>query len=333
MRRVLLISAILLTATPAAAQLLPSLGEERAGTSGFQFLKIPVDARSAALGDAVVTSPGEVSALYWNPALAAWAPGPQAGFHHTAYFVDVALDYAGVVLPVRGTNLALGASLQTMRSGDMDVTTEFQPFGTGETFGLLDLAAGLTLSQRLTDLFSYGLTGKFVQESVAGLTARSVVFDLGFFYRVGTTGLDLAVAVRNFGIDAAPEGSLERPVIATPPVVVETDFEAITPPTSFHLGVAWDAMRDTGNGSLRLLAQLNKPNDNAEHWSMGAEYAWNGALFLRTGYRIGVDEVVTPAAGVGIRIPMAGASLRFDYSFDHLERLGAVHRMGVNLGL
>jgi hypothetical protein len=44
MRRVLVISALLLAASPVAAQLLPSLGEERAGTSGFQFLKIPVDA-------------------------------------------------------------------------------------------------------------------------------------------------------------------------------------------------------------------------------------------------------------------------------------------------
>lgn len=329
----LVITILALAALPAQAQLLPSLGDERAGTSGFQFLKIPIDARSAALGEAVVTSPGDIAALHWNPALAAWTAGPGAALHHTAYFVDVTLDYAGFVMPLGGTNVAVAASVQAMDSGSMDVTTEFQPYGTGETFSLRDLAVGLTVAQRLTDLFSYGVTGRLVQESVAGLTARTATFDLGFYYAVGTTGMDLAVVIRNFGLDGTPRGELDRPVIGSPSTVTETTFEALTVPTSFHLGVSYDAMRGRTDQSLTVSAQLNKPNDNAEHWSVGAEYGWHDTLFLRSGYRFAIDEATTPSAGFGVRVPISGLSLRFDYAFDRLERLGAVHRVGVNVGL
>lgn len=325
--------ALMVSTTLVHAQLLPSLGGERAGTSGFQFLKIPVDARSSALGQTVVASASDVGALFWNPALIAHSPGIQAGFYHTAYFVDISIDYAGIVYPISGTNMVVGASVHAMDSGEMDVTTEFQPFGTGQTFQLRDLAVGLTFSQQLTDLFSYGITSKYIRESVVGLVAQTVVFDVGFFYAVGTSGLDLAVSVRNFGVDGTPEGELERQVIATVPRIVETEFEVLTPPTTFHLGVVYRILQDSPSHALDISGQLNNPNDNAENWNFGLEYGWNRLLYLRTGYRFGIEEYATPSFGVGLRVPVGGPELRFDYGFNRLERLGNVNRFGLNLTL
>ncbi len=326
------IALFFLLVLPAQAQLLPTLGGERAGTSGFQFLKVPVDARGAALGETVVADANDVSALIWNPALASSLPGIQAGFHHTAYFVDVTLDFVGVTYRLP-QGITLGASLQTMDSGEMKVTTEFEPDGTGETFRLIDVAAGLTWSQQLTDLFSDGVTTKYIQESVAGLKAQSVVFDFGVHYRVGSTGARMAVSVRNFGLDGRPEGELARPVIAADPVRIESDFEAMTPPTTFHLGFAYDALQGSAMNRLTVLAQLNNPNDNAEHWNTGLEYAWDEMFFLRAGYRFGVEETDAPSLGTGIKLPLSGRSLGIDYGFNRLERLGNVHRFGLNLSL
>lgn len=317
----------------AEAQLLPSLGGDRAGTSGYQFLKIPIDARSSALGESVVATAFDATALYWNPALAASLPGIQLGVHHTAYFVDVTLEYAAATYNIPGTTITVGGSLQTMNSGEMDVTTEFQPLGTGETFRLIDIAAGLTFSQQLTDLFAYGVTTKYVTERVAGLSAESVVFDVGFMYFVGGTGAQLAVSVRNFGIDGRPEGQLARTVIDEDPVLIEDEFEALTPPTTFHLGFAYEALKNRTSSSLLVSSQLNNPNDNAENWNVGVEYGWNDTVFLRTGYRFGIEEMTTPSLGFGLGAPFVGSTFRFDYSFNRLERLGNVHRVGLNVGL
>lgn len=336
MRTSHVIAALLLLLVPCSSvngQILPSLGGERSGTSGFQFLKIPVDARGAALGESVVASSNDPGGLLWNPASVAGLGGIQASFQHTAYFVDVTLDYAAVTWRPSSRGLAFGLSIQTMNSGEMDVTTEFQPEGTGQTFRLLDVGLGLTLAQQLTDLFSYGVTTKYIEESVAGLTARTVVFDLGMQYRVGETGATMAVSVRNFGLDGQPKGTLARRVIDEDPVLLESSFESMTPPTTFHLALAYRVFEPGAEQQLRLSSQLNNPSDNAENWNLGAEYGWRETVFFRAGYRFGVEEFTTPSLGAGVKAPLSGRTVRLDYGFNRLERLGNVHRFGMALSI
>jgi hypothetical protein len=331
--RMVLILAGMVLVQDAVGQVLPSFGGDRAGTSGFQFLKIAVDGRSAAMGETVVANASDASALFWNPALAARTDFLQVSAHHTAYFVDVNMEFLAVTFRPKGTSIAFGGSLQTLSSGEMNVTTEFQPFGTGETFAFRDLATGLTFSQSLTDLFSYGVTAKYVRESTAGISTSTVVFDLGVYYAVGTTGAAMGVAVRNFGVDGKPSGEISRTIIGDPGQVVESDFESITPPTTFLLGFSYELLQSQDMNDLTISAQLNNPNDNAENWNVGVEYGWNRILMLRAGYRFGIEEYDLPSFGAGINIPYEGRSLRFDYGFSRLNRLGAVHRVGLNLAL
>ncbi len=332
----LLVGALLLAATPAYAQLIPSFGRDRAGTSGFQFLKMPADARSAALGETAAANAFDGSALFWNPALAAQADGHQVAFSHTRYYADVNLEYAAAFFQLPRPALTIGAHVQVLNSGDMDVTTETMPFGTGETFRFTDIAAGLTVAQALTDLFSYGVTAKYLRESVAGVAFNTAVIDLGFFYRIGTTGAQMAVAIRNFGLDAGGSGEISRIDMGTggvPTKVVEDEFESLTPPTTFLLGLTYNVFRPGSGNELMLSGQITNPNDNAESLNFGAEYIWNHVLALRAGYRLGTEGYTVPSLGAGIYVPLSAQRLRVDYGFSRLEELGAVHRIGVNLSL
>jgi hypothetical protein len=332
--RILTATLLIALAWPAvaAAQILPSFGRDRAGTSGFQFLKIPVDARSAGMGQTVAANAMDASSLFWNPALAAQTQGKvQVGLGHTSYHAGIALDYGAALYTLGG--VTLGFSIQTLNSGEMDVTTEFEPLGTGETFRAIDVAAGLTVAQSLTDLFSYGVTAKWVQENIASVTANTVVFDLGVFYRVGTTGAQMAVSIRNFGLDSTPSGDLGRIVISEEGSVTESDFESLTPPTTFLLGLTYNVFNSNPEKSLLLSVQLNNPNDNAESLNLGAEYEFSQLITLRTGYRLGVEEITTPSFGVGLTLPGLGPDVRFDYGFSRLDRLGTIHRVGLDVRL
>jgi len=326
----LLLAALL--AVPASAQVLPSFGSDRAGTVGFQFLKIPVDARSIGLGNSGVTSANDASALFWNPALAAEAGTRQAMLARANWFEGplFTTNYAAVTYPVG--KFVVGASLQTMDSGEMDVTTEFQPEGTGQTFRLLDLAVGATLGQRLTDQFAYGVTFKAVRESVADLSTTTAAADVGIHYKVGDTGARMAVAIRNFGLDASPSGTLTRiDPNATDGTAVVDSFAAITVPTSFLLGLAYDVTRFGPDHALTVSSQLYRPADNAETLGLAAEYTFRRLLSLRTGYRFGGGQESSLAAGVGVNVPVASARARFDYGFSRTSRLGNVHALGLNL--
>lgn len=329
--RFLALALSLLMVLPAQAQLLPSFGRDRSGTVGFQFLKLAPDARSLGLGQAVTTTATDASSLFWNPALSAQATGPQVGMSHIAWYEGglFSTNYMGATLPIG--SYTVGISVQSMDSGEMPVTTEFRPEGTGEQFRVVDMAAGLTLSQRLTDIFSYGVTAKVVHESVFELSTTSVAFDFGIYYAVGSTGAKLGVAVRNFGLDAAPKGSITR----TDPngvngIIEEDQFETITMPTTFLLGLSYDAVK-TEQHELVVSTQLYRPNDNAESLGLGAEYTFNRLLTLRGGYRLGVSEYVGSFGGA-LRIPALGAQTRIDYGFSRLERLGNIHAVGLNIG-
>ena len=311
------------------AQLVPSFGSDRVGTAGFQVLKLTFDPRAAAMGEAVVANAFGPEGMLWNPALAIQNGRAGLSLTQANYYTDIQLVAAHAVIPL-GSGKALGMSIQNLDSGPMDVTTEFQPFGTGETFGYTSLAAGLTWSQSLTNLFSYGLTARYVRDATAGLYTANTFVDLGIYYRVGDTGAQMGVAIRNFGTDTAMSGEIERPIIGGSGTTTETDFADIAPPTLFLMGLTYTRALGA-DGSLQTSLQLSNPNDYAENWNLGAEYRWRNTLLLRAGYRLGKEEFTVPSVGVGVHTPAGPLAVQFDLGTTVHAHLGTIHRFGITL--
>ncbi len=318
---------LLLAASGASAQLLPSYGSDRAGTSGFQFLEVTVDPRGAALGGTAVATADDASSLFWNPALSARGADTQIALAQLSYYADVSMSYAAVTRKVGA--FTVGAHVQALDSGEMNVTDEFSgPSGTGETFAYVGIVGGLTLSQALTDQFSYGVTAKLVRESAADVAMSAGLVDLGVAYKVGDTGANIGIAIRNFGLNGVASGDLPRRTVEGG-TETESDFEDLVPPTIFLLGLSYDVMR-TADHAVTVSGQLTNPNDNSEQFNLGAEYVFGGLLALRTGYAFGVDEGNLPSFGFGINVPGLGdREVRADYGFTQLDRLGSTHRIGV----
>ena len=160
------------------------------------------------------------------------------------------------------------------------------------------------------------------------------LLDLGVFYRIGTTGAALGVAIRNFGLNASLAGNLNRQD-ATGQTITETDFEGIVPPTTLLLGIRFDVLRRRAPTTYASRASSPARTTTPSAFNVGAEYGWNDLLSLRAGYRFGVEEAVLPTLGFGLHVPGLGAraTSACDYGFSQIDRLGAVHRIGVNLRL
>jgi hypothetical protein len=305
-----------------------SFGQDRAGTEGFQFTKIPVDPRSAAMGNSNMADAMDGSSLYWNPALSSETTRSEFMVSHTEYVAGIQQDYFSYIQRIN--NYAVGVSVQYLGSGDIMETTEFQPFGTGRMFSTHHMAAGLSVAQKVTNLFSYGLTFKYLLEKVEEIQYQSGAIDFGFAYRVGDTGLRFAVGINNFGLDAAPDGSTERESLEG---VLALEPESYTSlPTRFHIGAAYDLV-DNQQNKVTITAQVTNPSDNAEQLNMGAEYSFMDQFHLRTGYEFGQLERRMPSLGGGVSVPFAGRMLKADYAYTRYERLGQIHRIGVSIRL
>ncbi len=306
-----------------------SYGEDRAGTAGFQFTKIAVDPRSAAMGNSNMADAIDGSSLFWNPALAARLEGSTLMISHTSYLVDINLDYFSYIQQVG--DFAVGGAVQYLSSGDIMETTEFQPFGTGRTFSTNHVSVGLSGAHQVTELFSYGITFKYLLEKIEEIDYQSGAIDFGFSYYVGDTGLRFAVGVNNFSpLNISGQGTTTR-VSLDGEESVEPEEETSLP-TRFHIGAAFDVI-ETETSHLVVTGQVTNPSDNAEQLNIGAEYSFMNQFFFRSGYEFGVEERKIPSLGAGIEIPLLNRVIKADYSYTLYERLGEIHRIALSFSL
>ncbi|MCH8872106.1 glycosyltransferase family 2 protein [candidate division KSB1 bacterium] len=224
-----------------------------------------------------------------------------------------------------GKNHALGVSVIALTMDDMPVTTEFAPFGTGQFFGFSDLAIGLTYSQKMTDKFSFGVTVRYMEETLDKLKMRGVMIDLGTYYWTGLGSTRFAVTVSHFGAEMAPDGKIN--LVGNRE---KSDWQSFSPPTMFRIGFAFEPYENKEH-KVTTSIQLNHPNDNSENFALAVEYVWKSLLSLRGGYKFNVDEQ-NISFGAGVDVPISIAKFTFDYSFVNFERLGSVHRLSIILG-
>jgi hypothetical protein len=322
---------IVATGQDAGSQLIPNLGGQRVGISAFQFLKLGVGARGVGMGESFVAVANDVSSLYWNPAGLAQGSTNEAMASHTEYVADIKHDFFGIVYHL-STSDALGASFGSLHMKDMEITTEAQPFGTGRYFSFGDVSAGLTYSRKMTDQFSFGLTVRYVEETLDVLKMRSAMVDLGTYYWTGLGTARFAVVISNFGSDVSPQGSVTGFDGST-----TSSFQSFSLPTVFKLGLALEPL-ETEQHRLTTSLQLNHPNDNSENLRLGIEYAWESTFFVRAGLKrtigqklVGQDETSeeTVALGMGVRVPVLTSTISVDYAFADYGRLGSVHRISM----
>lgn len=325
MKYIITIIFIALTFSEIKPQLFPVLGEQRAGISTAQFLKIGVGGRATAMGDAFIAIANDVSALYWNPAGLTQFSENQVMFAHNQWVVDINHDFIGGVYHLDDEN-TFGVSLTSLSMDEMKVTTEYAPFGTGEYFGFSDLAIALSYSKKMTDQFSFGGTVRYVEESLDKLKMRGIMIDLGTYYWTGLGSTRFAVTVTNFGNDLAPDGEVVLVGNRT-----NSEWQSFSPPTMFRIGFALEPYENDEH-RVTTSIQLNHPNDNSENVSLGVEYVWNKMFFARGGYKINVDEQDF-SFGAGVNIPVSIANVSVDYAYANFTRLGSAHRFSITLGL
>jgi hypothetical protein len=305
------------------SQLIPQLGNQRAGTSSMQFLKIGIGGRATGMGESFVAVSNDMSALYWNPAGLMQFKEYGVHFTHSEWLVDLKHEFAGGIYRI-GKNNVIGLSVIALHTAAMKKTTEFQPNGTGEYFTFGDLGIGLTFARRLTDQFSFGVTVRYVEETLAELKMRGVMFDLGTYYWTGLSNTRFAVTISNFGPQVKPSGSVDLTGGRT-----LSSFQEFPPPTIFRIGFAYDPI-DSKKNKLTTSIQLNHPNDNAENLNLGAEYSYKDFLFIRGGYKFNV-ETEDYSAGVGLKVPISIAKTSLDYSIVNFKDLGMSHRISLSL--
>ncbi len=294
----------------------------KVGTTGADFLKLPIGARGVAMGGAFSALSNDGSAMFWNPAGLVNAADKTVMFEHVTYFADISYDAVGGSYRVNDT-FTLGAFALAMGSGDMEVTTVEQPNGTGENFNVTNIMTGVSVAMNLTDKFAFGTNIKYIREDLDTEIASNFAIDVGVMYDTQWNSIRLAMAVRNFGPEMQLDGGYYDYDNGT--VGEETtEFLPYHFPMIFKLGAAMDPVL-TDVHRLTLAGDLEHPNDNIERVNIGAEYGFQELFFLRGGYTFRHDTLGL-SAGLGAQ----WQNFAVDYAFSEYGILEDVHRFNVS---
>ncbi len=300
------------------------------GTTAATFLSIAQGARALALGGAFVAIADDPSAMYWNPAGIAELRGFNFMVDHTNWIADIGYDYVGITIDL-GSLGGLGLNITASNIDDMKVTTIDQQDGTGEVFGVNDIACGIAYAVKLTDDFSIGFNPKFVYQSIWKMSANAFAIDMGVKYKTPFEGITLGMSISNFGAkmkmtgnnalvlyDPDPTGSGNNGQI---PANLATDEWEL--PLNFRVGIAYDvSLGDVGKATLAVDA--SHPSDNYESVNIGGEYVYDDFVFVRGGMKslFQRDSEEGFTVGLGVKQALVG-NVRFslDYAYQDMSRL------------
>jgi hypothetical protein len=262
-RRILAFAIFSLIFSNVHSQLTPGQGAQLVQlntiTTAVPFLMIGPDSRSGALGDAGVALSPDANSLHWNPAKMAFASNDVEFSLAYAPWLralvdDMNLAYLSGVKRINKRQ-AWGAALRYFSLGNITFTDE-----TGTTirdFQPAEFSIDVGYSQKLSDRFSGGIAGRFINSNLTGGTnvlganskpGRSVAVDISTFYTnpsAKVAGRDAEVnwglCISNIGAKMSYSESAERDFI----------------PTNLKTGAALKLNLDEFN-SLTFTADVNK---------------------------------------------------------------------------
>lgn len=302
-----------LTATAGAKSI-----NDKAGTTGFSFLKLGVGSKAVAMGGAFTGLADDPATMYYNPAGTINLPGRQfmAAYHN--YIVDIQSGYVAGVFPLL-KDKKVGFFVDYLNFGDFTETDQYGvPTG---NFSGGDIQIGGNISANLLPELAAGINAKFISEFADGYSSEAIAFDLGLFYRHRDSLTTAGLCLYNLGgvLSGFSEGSVGE--------------HKDKLPMGVRAGIG-HSLRE-----LPLVAALDLvyPNDNDIYLNAGLELYQFKPLYIRAGYSTFGENYKTGSGSDG----WGGLSLGFglDYKVYHISYafmpyldLGSSHRVTVSGG-
>jgi long-subunit fatty acid transport protein len=314
----------------------------KVGMAGAQFLKIAAGARAVGMAEAFSAVVDDATAMYWNPAGLAKMKRQEVSFTHNNWLADTKHEFISYCLPM-GPAGNLGFDITVLNIGEMEITTTENPDGTGEYFNCYDWQFSAGYARNLTDKVAFGVSGKYIQQTIWDVKASAVAMDLGIIAETGLKSLRIAASMINFGSDIRFSGGHlinditynNLPATETSIAKMELLAHSAPLPLSYRVGLAYDLM-DNSKHKLTTAMDYVHPNDGSEKQNFGAEYSFNRLLFVRSGVRVDIDarddnNGYSPTFGIGVNYGFGMVTTKIDYAYADYGSLENAHRIALSL--
>jgi len=286
------LSVIALTATCGA------FGGKGPGSSGFEFLNIPIGAREIAMGSGSAVA-HNAGAFWWNPAGLGYIDRTCVSLMYNQWLEGIAQQRAGFAFPLKNQSAAAVNVTMFSVSGIEGYDWHAQP--TGE-LKASDYSISYSQAKRFIDTVTGGLTLKAVVEKLHEESAFGVGIDAGLIVNA-VEGFWFSLGVRNAGVSGKFIQQKEA-----------------FPLTAF------------GGAGLRinkfiLFSMDINMIDGEVRYGAGVEFDLWDLLFLRAGFDTYSDAEDNFRMGAGWN----WKDISIDYAYAPYGVLGNTHRLDLNI--
>ncbi len=307
----------------------------KVATTAAPFLEIPVGSRPTALGGAYTAVADGAESMYWNPSSIDWFSKDAVSFNYSDWFAGEKFFYAAGVLHL-GNVGSFGASVTSLSTPYMLVTTVDYPDGVGQQFNAADVALGVSYARKLMTRFSFGATFKYIDRRIWDMNASAIAFDFGILYELPWQNIKLGMSILNFGSKLQLQGADAIVLHQLDPTITGSNGQILASlytrgwnlPLSLKVGISYQVIQTNMNEVL-LSADFIHPNDNYSSADVGMEYGFMNHFFIRGGYEeLGMaDSQMGLTLGGGVKYGMIGV----DYSYVKTKYLGFVQQFTLDL--
>ncbi|MEE9168098.1 MAG: PorV/PorQ family protein [Candidatus Neomarinimicrobiota bacterium] len=317
--------------------------KQRVGTSAASQLLIPVGARDLAMGGSTVALSSGIEALYWNPAgIARSGNNADLMVSRMDYFADIGVNYVAVSGNFSGFG-SLAFSVKSLSFGDIPITTEDAPDGTGGSFSPTFFTTGLTFARQLTDRVFVGVTLNLISEEFSRVQASGTALTVGVQYSsfVNVPGLTVGVVIKDVGtqMQYGGPGLLRTGSFSDAdrgPAFSSIQAASFDLPSTMELGMSYTVPMP-GNSLVNLTGMFQNNNYSSDEYRVGGEYVFGDFAFVRGGYTLAADDdeeayLFGPTFGGGVKLDVTGLDMAVDYGFRASEILAANHVFALKIG-
>jgi hypothetical protein len=300
----------------------------KVATTAGNWLKLETGARGVGMAGAMVAAGTGVSAITYNPASIGFVKGSELYYSKTNYLAGISHSSMAYGTQVTPTDF-IALHLFSFNSGKMDVTNAFFPDGTGEEFDVTGLSLRGTYAKILTDRLKFGVSIKYIRETIYTTAMQTFAIDLGSNFDTGIYGIILGMSVTNFGPEVQFSGEgLEQQVADT--LSVDGTLSKLTDefpiPMSFRLGIKKDVFNNSIHKLTVAMDGVN-PVDYVVTGNIGLEYSWLETAYIRGGTHLNHDTA-SFTMGAGIKI----GNIFVDYAYANYGILDNTNQFGLRFG-
>ena len=287
----------------------------------YEFLRIDMSARAAALGGTFVSNHDDPNIIFYNPAGINLLNENPISFSFVKYLLDINL--ASLSYSTEFEDIGrFGGAIKYINYGTF---TEADNDGNrGGEFGAGEVAFIVGYANSLDQNFSYGANIKYIYSKIADRNSSALAFDVGLNYFIPEDDLCIGFSAMNIGTQISSYYDVKEKL-----------------PLDIAIGVS----KKLEHLPLRLSLDFHKLNAERDDFaqkfkafSVGAEFTLSKVLRLRFGFdnekrsdlKIGTSAGIAGFnAGLGVIV----SNYNFDYGFSSWGKIGELHRVTVSTSL